>query len=164
MDRCANLRNLIAHHSVWKEIITANYYGRGQSSLEFCPASFGPNSNLTTMMRPAPVVSITCIMLIGCSYGAMEQTAFHQLVPAATNQMVLMYNSGSPESDDALVAFEKAEALVRETALPGSEKLSWKLCDTNFANNRAEMELKGLTIFPMVFVAVEGQGMGNRLL
>lgn len=111
------------------------------------------------MRESFAVFSFTCIALIVGSDGA-EQTPFHQLVPAATNQIVLMYNSGSPESDDAFAAFENAQVLVTETALPGSEKLSWKLCDTNFANNRAEMELKGLTNFPMVFVSVEGQGMG----
>jgi hypothetical protein len=110
----------------------------------------------------ARFASAVLFVLFAASDGAKEQTPFHQLVPAAPNQMVLMYSSGSPESDDALVTFEQAEALVTSSGLPGTEKLSWKLCDANFANNRAEMDLKGLTIFPMIFVSVEGQGMGTN--
>ena len=75
-----------------------------------------------------------------------------------------MYNSGSPESDDAHAAFEQAEVLVNASALPGYEKLSWKLCDANFANNRAEMDLKGISNFPMIFISIEGQGMGGSQL
>ena len=42
----------------------------------------------------------------------------------------------------------------------GADKIVFKKCDAYEGKNLLEMEHKGLTQFPMIFVAMDGQGMG----
>jgi hypothetical protein len=42
----------------------------------------------------------------------------------------------------------------------GADKLVFKKCDAYEGKNLLEMESKGLTQFPMIFVSIDGQGMG----
>lgn len=43
----------------------------------------------------------------------------------------------------------------------GADKILFKKCDAYEGKNLLEMESKGLTQFPMIFVAIDGQGMGS---
>ena len=43
----------------------------------------------------------------------------------------------------------------------GADKILFKKCDAYEGKNLLEMESKGLTQFPMIFVSIDGQGMGS---
>jgi thiol-disulfide isomerase/thioredoxin len=78
-------------------------------------------------------------------------------------QVVLMYKSGDEHNEQALDAVLQAEISVQEFAELGisddASKLAFKKCDAYEGKNLLEMEAKGLTQFPTIFVAIDGQGM-----
>ena len=114
-------------------------------------------------MRGRVSLYLSILLFFAACDGLVEE-AFHKLAPATPNQIVLMYSSGEPESDLALSTLEEVETRVKESGVPGTHALNWLICDRNKANNAAEMEQKGLSNFPMIFISVEGQGMGKECI
>jgi len=90
---------------------------------------------------------------------AVEEVPFEALNPADINQIVLMYKGGIEEDEIALEVLLGAEALVKESGVPGADKIAFKKCDAYEGRNIMKMQEKGLTKFPMIYVSIEGQGM-----
>lgn len=89
---------------------------------------------------------------------AVEDVKFETLDPAAINQVVIMYRAGEEASDAALAAVEGAETLVKKAG-GKAEGIAFRKCNAGDGSNAPGMAAKGLNVFPMVFVSVEGQGM-----
>jgi len=74
-----------------------------------------------------------------------------------------MYKSGDEHNEQALDAVLQAEISVLEFVELGisddAAKIAFKKCDAYEGKNLLEMESKGLTQFPMIFVSIDGQGM-----
>jgi hypothetical protein len=100
-------------------------------------------------------------LLLVCLVGAalaVEDVKFETLDPAAINQVVIMYRAGEEASDAALAAVEGAETLVKKAG-GKAEGIAFRKCNAGDESNTPGMAAKGLKVFPMVFVSVEGQGM-----
>eukprot|EP00961_Rhodomonas_salina_P236820 3200988-Rhodomonas_salina.1 len=112
-------------------------------------------------MGASRAIVLTLVLLYVASSRAIDDANFKDLDPAAPNQIVLMYNSGEEKGDEALEEFVKAEFHVHESGVAGAENIRFKKCDANVAGNGQQMAAKGLKGLPMVFVSIEGQGMGR---
>jgi hypothetical protein len=108
---------------------------------------------------------LICVFLCILSEGdSVEDVDFSSLDPATVNQIVIMYRSGEALSDSAVAVMEDVERMVKESKLPGSEAMVFRKCDASKGENGPGMSSKGIETFPMIFVSVEGQGMGEYVI
>lgn len=106
-------------------------------------------------------IVLASLIAVGTGVLGAEDVDFAGLDPATINQVVLMYKSGEALSDAGLRVLEGAEAVIKESGLAGSEVITFRKCDANKGDNGSGMAAKGLETFPMIFVSIEGQGMGE---
>lgn len=106
---------------------------------------------------------VAAVLASALAAAAIEEVPFSTLDPAQRNQVVLMYKSGDDANEQALESVLYAEMAVQEAVelggMEGADKILFKKCDAYEGKNLLEMESKGLTQFPMIFVAIDGQGM-----
>jgi hypothetical protein len=106
---------------------------------------------------------LAVLLLLGTGAGAVEEVLFAGLDPKAAGQVVLFYRKGEAASDDAVAALAASEKLVKDSAGAKAGDVVFKQCDAQNKDNRVAMEAKGLTSLPMLFVAVQGQGIGTHV-
>ena len=94
----------------------------------------------------------------------LDEVAFKSLSPLDENQVVLLYMGGDEQSEKAIDAVSQAEVALKGMNFLEMAGMKFLKADANKGDNSHEMELKGISNFPMLFVAVQGQGMGNDIV
>ena len=92
---------------------------------------------------------------------AWQDVKFADLDAKAENQVVLVYKSGEEASDNALASLSLAYEKLKGMGLDGLENIAFKKSDAADVSNANKMSEKGIATYPMIFVAVAGQGLGQ---
>ena len=92
---------------------------------------------------------------------AWQDVKFEDLDAKAENQVVLVYKSGEEASDNALTTLSLAHEKLKGMGLAGLENIAFKKSDAADVSNANKMLEKGIATYPMLFVAVAGQGLGE---
>jgi hypothetical protein len=122
-----------------------------------------PGKRSASRTRTAPLIRALAFLCLTRIANSVEDVEFSSLDPAAINQIVIMYRSGEALSDSAVSMMEEVEGVVKGSQVPGSDAMVFRKCDASKGENGSGMSSKGIETFPMIFVSIEGQGMGKAL-
>lgn len=113
-------------------------------------------------MRPSAVLLLSLsLAFLAARCAAIEDVDFADVSPAAPDQVVLMIKQEDDSGEEVINAVLETEAFLQDS---GGGHIAFKMCDASKPVNAKAMAEKGLQDFPMLFVSIAGQGMGENPL
>jgi hypothetical protein len=113
------------------------------------------------MLQRPPRAALSLLLslaFLAVRCAAIETVNFADVSPAAPDQVVLFIKQEDDSGEEVLHAVLETEEFLQEN---GGGNITFKMVDASNPVNAKAMAAKGLLDFPMLFVSIAGQGMGD---